>query len=517
MTNETLDTVIVGSGFAGIGMACQLKQAGREFAMFERAADVAGVWRDNTYPNASSDIPAKLYSFSFFPKADWSEVHPPQKEIEAYLKDAVRHFGFQSNIKFNANVTNLKFIKQLGKWRLLLESGDEYFARHVILAVGMLNMPSKVNIKGIDSFSGESIHPIKWPQGFDATGKNVAVIGTGSSALQIIPGIAEKVKEMHVYQRSAPWVFARSNRNYHRKEQQLYARFPWMQKISRHFTHALYELRGLLLMPNFNWLNKVGSCFVLNLIRIRVSDSALFKKIRPTERLGCKRVATSSQYFPALKRENVELVTEQIREIVAEGVITEDGKLRKADTLITATGYDITAMYKFMNITGIDKSLMEEWSEQKAPYAYLGITVRGFPNLYFMNGPNVASAHTSVIYMMEGQMDYIMSILALSAKLGDQKCLNLKQSVSEKYINWIKDRVKRSIWSGDCNSWYTRGGFDEVSALWPATTYQYRRLTKSAKLTDYDVLETPAEPTKRSEPADNLALSSISIGKRSIL
>lgn len=489
MANKILDIVVIGSGFAGIGMACHLKQAGYDFYLFEKSNDIAGVWRDNIYPNACSDIPAKLYSYSFFPKFDWSSSFPPQTEIKEYIESAVKHYDFADRIKFNANVVGLTYITEDNLWHISLENGEDYFSKHVIVAAGMLNRPSVPDIKGIDTFKGKIIHPVNWPKDYEPEGENVAVIGTGSSALQIIPGIADQVKKLSVYQRSAPWIFNKKNRSTPQFEKKLFTKSPALYQTIRKVLHAKYETSIFLMFKGYNHINRFAAWLTLKWMKSQIKDTSLLKKITPTDRLGCKRVGVSGDYLSTLNRSNVNLITEKIKEIVPQGIVTEDGNLQEFDTIITATGYNITEMYKLMNISGIENNLIEEWAKLKAPYAYLGITIRNFPNLYLMNGPNVALAHSSVTYMMEGQMQYILSMLELNKEISENNFLNLKKIKYEKYVQWVKDRVNESVWATGCDSWYLRGGFENISAVWPASTYYYRKLTKRAEASDYEVLE----------------------------
>jgi cation diffusion facilitator CzcD-associated flavoprotein CzcO len=462
--------VVVGAGFGGIGMAAALKQAGIEdFLVVDRADDLGGTWRDNTYPGLACDVPSNLYSFASRPSR-WSRRFPPREEILGYLRAIAAERGLGPHIRFGSGVAAAEFDERRAVWNLTLEGGGTLQATAVVSAVGQLNRPRLPDIAGRDDFAGPWWHSARWDHGVDLAGRRVAVVGTGASAIQFVPEVAKAAAHVDVYQRSAPYVLPKSDHPYARAQQVLFERFPAVRKADRLRIFLFGELltSGFVLSPKFlaapmqMWRRQ---------LRTQISDPQLREKCVPDYVMGCKRVLFSNDWYPTLERPNVALVTDPIDRVAADGVVTAGGTHRPADVIIYGTGFKTLDFLAPMEVTGPGgRRLDEAWRE--GAEAYLGIAVSGFPNFFMLYGPNTNLGGNSIIYMLEGQIAYVLgAIQALEAEGLDW--LDVRADVQSSFNQWVDAASRTSVWQSGCRSWYTTASGRNTNN-WPDHTFLYR-------------------------------------------
>ncbi len=466
-----LKVAIIGSGFAGLGAAIRLERAGiSDYLVFEKAAEVGGTWRDNTYPGCACDVPSHLYSFSFAPNPHWSRMYAPQPEILEYLRRTTRQFAVLPKIAFETEVKSATWNELETLWQLETSSGP-FTAQYLISGHGPLVTPKWPDLPGLDCFQGIKFHSARWNHDVSLEGKRVAVIGTGASAIQFVPAIAGQVAQMYVFQRSAPWVVPRPDRAFSDFEQEKFRRRPLTQLASRASIFVTNELNFLgFTNPR---MEKVAMKVARDHLEKQVQDPDLRIELTPNYRMGCKRILVSSEYYPALLKPNVELVTDEIVEVCPEGVVTANGVLREVDVLICGTGYVATPPPIARIFTGVgSRSLAEVWG--KSPTAYLGTTVSGFPNLFLLVGPNTALGHNSIVYMIESQLNYIIGCLEHMQRSG-QNVFNVRLEAQKAYNAEIQAALERSVWvQGGCTSFYL-DSTGTNSTLWPGFAYQFKR------------------------------------------
>ncbi|HEX2903687.1 MAG TPA: NAD(P)/FAD-dependent oxidoreductase [Jatrophihabitans sp.] len=474
---------IVGAGFAGLGAAIKLQEAGEfDFLCVDRGAEVGGTWRDNSYPGAACDVPSQLYSFSFALNPNWSHSFSRQPQIQQYLRDVAERAGVLDRFRFNVVFESAAWDDEAGQWRIETSDGP-ISADLLVAAAGALSDPKLPAIEGIDVFRGRLFHSAQWDHGYDLAGKRVAVIGTGASAIQIVPEIAPQVAQLDVYQRTAPWVMPRRDRAYRPWQQRLMRRVPLLQRLARDLVYFLREatVPMFIALPS---LGKLASRAALANIDRAISDPELRAKVRPHFSLGCKRVLISNDWYPALARDNVELVTDPISRITETGLVTADGTERAVDALIVCTGFMPTELPIAQQVKGRDgRTLSDAWREHGIQ-AYKGATVAGFPNLFFLVGPNTGLGHSSMVYMIESQVAYLVDAVRQLRRFG----LGTVEVLPARQREWNADlqrRMRRTVWNtGGCQSWYLDEHGRNVT-LWPRTTYTFRRLTRSFDLAAY--------------------------------
>ena len=477
--------VIVGAGFGGIGMGIALKRAGfDDFVILEKSEDLGGTWHDNRYPGCACDVPSLLYSYSYELNPEWTRVFAPQQEIWDYLRACASKYGVAEHIRYGVRVERLDWDDAARRWDVeTVRDGEQqgYRARAVVSAAGALHIPSYPDIPGADRFAGTAFHSARWDNSCDLTGKRVAVIGTGASAIQFIPEIAEGAAQVSVFQRTPPWVHARPNIEIPARARKVFRRVPGAARASRDAIYLLMELRGLgftispkLMAP----LKQMGRKHIEH----QITDPELRAKVTPDYTIGCKRILFSSDYYPALQRPNVDLVTDGIREITATGVVTADGVEHPADVIIYATGFKVVESVTSLNVAGRGgRKLTPEGLE-----AYKGVTVAGFPNFFLLLGPNTGLGHTSVIFMIESQVQHIMSCLRILARdHGD--AIEVSAAAERRYNTELQRRLRGSVWNaGGCDSWYLDA--DGVNrTIWPGFTFEYWARTRRARRSAYEV------------------------------
>jgi cation diffusion facilitator CzcD-associated flavoprotein CzcO len=472
---------IVGSGFSGLGMAIRLKQDGiHDFVVLERAEDVGGTWRDNTYPGCACDVPSNLYSFSFAPNPDWSRTFSPQPEIWEYLRRVSREHGVEQHIRYSHEVTAARWDADAELWRIETSGGD-FSAEVLVVGPGPLSDPKLPDIDGIDSFEGTIFHSAHWNHDHDLDGERVGVIGTGASSIQLVPRIQPLLGRLHVFQRTPPWIVPHRDRPTSRLERRLYRALPAAQQLVR---GAVYCARELFVLPLMR--PREGSLperLAHKHLREQVADPQLRARLQPSYRIGCKRILISNEYYPALQQPNVEVVTDSISAITPRGIVTADGAERELDTIILGTGFHVTDMPVAEWIHGADgRKLTDTW--QGSPEAYLGTAVAGFPNLFLLVGPNTGLGHNSIVFMIESQIHYLMECLRFMDR-GGLHLVEVRDEVQRRYNVEIQQRLQGTVWnSGGCASWY----IDENgrnTTIWPGSTWPFRRRLRRFAPGDY--------------------------------
>lgn len=478
---------IVGAGFSGLGMAIQLKRAGFDsLTILEKAGDVGGVWRENTYPGATCDVPSHLYSYSFEPNHSWSRVFSPQPEILNYLQGCVRKYGLTESLRLGAEVTGAEFDRDAGRWRIAISTGETVEADVLVTACGQLSRPAYPQIPGLDSFAGRQFHSARWEHDFDLAGKRVAVIGTGASAIQFVPAIAPEVTKLYVFQRSAPVVIPKKDRPYRRWEKALFRRLPFAQSLHRLWIWLIFEI----FVAAFNRIRRLMSIirrmFERQLAE-QVADPALRSALTPDYEIGCKRILISSEYYAALTRPNVELVTDPVREVTPAGVRTEDGAEREVDAIILGTGFLTNEFLAPIEVRGLaGRDLNEAWRD--GAEAYLGITVAGFPNFFILYGPNTNLGSGSIIYMLESQFRYVVEATRELARNGADY-IDVRDDAQSAFSREVQRRLEGSVWMTGCTSWYVNEAGRNTNN-WPGFMTEYRRRTRKVELSDYRLVRT---------------------------
>jgi cation diffusion facilitator CzcD-associated flavoprotein CzcO len=475
--------VIVGSGFAGLGMAIRLKQAGIEdFVILERADDLGGTWRDNSYPGCACDVPSHLYSFSFAPNPDWSRTFSGQQEIWAYLRRCAERHGITPHIRYGHEVTEAAWDEDARRWEL--ETTQGRWAGEVLVAgMGALSDPSIPDLPGLDSFEGTVFHSATWDHAHDLAGERVAVVGTGASAIQFVPQIQPRVARLHLFQRTAPWVMPRPDRPLTPAERRVYRLLPAAQRAMR---GGIYWARETFLLGfRHKRLAKLPERLARKHLRDQVPDAELRRRLTPDYTIGCKRILISDDYYPALMRPNVEVVTDPIREVRPRSIVAADGTEREVDAIIFGTGFHVTDMAAADRVRGRDGRLLGEvW--QGSPQAYVGTTIAGFPNLFMLVGPNTGLGHNSMVFMIESQLNYVMDCLRVMRE-HDLETVEVRPEVQATYNAEIQADMRGTVWtSGGCASWYLDAN-GRNTTLWPGFTWRFRQRTRRFDPADYIV------------------------------
>ena len=474
--------VIVGSGFAGLGMAIGLKRAGIEdFVVLERADDLGGTWRDNTYPGCACDIPSNLYSFSFAPNPDWTRLFSGQPEILAYLHGCAERYRITPHLRYGHELLEARWDSPTSRWHLETSRGA-ITAQVLIAATGPLSEPARPALPGLDSFAGTVFHSAGWDHGHDLTGRRVAVVGTGASSIQFVPRIAAQVGQLYVFQRTAPWIVPRPDRAVTPTEARLFRVAPGAQAARRAASYAIRELTGFGLRGNPRLLARMSKLAAAHLAG-QVADPVLRARLTPDYTIGCKRILISSDFYPALQRDNVELATSRIARVRPDAVVTDDGTERPVDTVILATGFHVADKPAGRRLRGRDGRLMSAvWAG--SAQAYLGTTVAGFPNLFLLVGPNTGLGHNSIVYMIESQIAYVLAGLRAMARAG-VSVVEVRPEVQDAFNRRMQDDMAGTVWTaGGCASWYLDSG-GRNTTLWPRSTWAFRRATRRFRLADY--------------------------------
>src|SRR4051794_10808325 len=474
-----LSVAIVGSGFSGIGLAVNLRKAGVEdFAVLERGDGVGGTWHHNTYPGCACDVPSNLYSFSFAPNPDWSRTYSRQPEIRAYLERVVDRFGVRPKIRLNTEVLVAAWDEEAQRWRIDTSVGP-FTAKVLISGTGPLVEPKIPDFPGLETFTGPKVHSARWDHSLDLRGKRVASIGTGASAIQYVPKVAPDVEQLYVFQRTAPWIMPHSARPVKPIEKRLYRYFPALQRAVRGGIYAARELmvlgfvkqpRGMKLLERVATRHRAGA----------LKDPELIEQTTPRYTVGCKRILPSNDWYPTLARENVELITDGVAGVRERSIVTTAGRELEVDALLFGTGFHVIDMPVGRIVRGRDgRTLAEVWDG--SPHAHMGATVPGFPNLFILLGPNTGLGHSSMIYMVESQIAYVID--ALKA-IGDAGVVEVRPDVERAYNEEVQRRMRPTVWNTGCTSWYQDAKGNNPT-LWPDWTWRFRRRTAEFNPSEY--------------------------------
>ncbi len=490
---------IIGAGFGGLAMAIRLLQANiHDFIILEKADDVGGTWRENQYPGAACDVQSHMYSLSFAPKTDWSKRYAEAPEIFDYIQDLIKDYNLKKYIKFNQEVITTKYDEQALNWKLDLKDGTQIEAQFIIFASGPLHVAQIPKIKGIEKFKGKVFHSSHWDHDYNLNDKSVASIGTGGSAIQYIPEIAPKVKQLYVLQRTPAWVIPRDERAYNPLDKKLFNRFEWFRKLHRARLYWSNESRVVpIVKPQ---IMKYGQKLAEAFIKFQIKDKELAKKLTPDYVMGCKRILISNKYFPTFNRQNVDLVTDGIQELTENSIITKDGKERQIDCLIYGTGFitDPRIYLKSFACYGTQGlELKEAWKE--GAESYYGVTTKGFPNLFQLLGPNTVLGHNSVIFMIESQVNYILQLIQLVNKTQTQAIV-VRENVQNQFNDAVQKKMQGTVWQSGCVSWYQQDGGKNF-ALWPTYTWKYWLETRKVNPSDYQLLGNQAQNNKSTRAA----------------
>ncbi|OHC27205.1 MAG: 4-hydroxyacetophenone monooxygenase [Pseudomonadales bacterium RIFCSPLOWO2_12_59_9] len=495
---KTVDVLIIGSGFGGLGMAIKLREAGNDnFVILEKAEEVGGTWRENSYPGAACDVQSHMYSFSFAPKSDWSKRYAGWQEIQQYILDTTAKFGIRPFVRFKREVCGMHFDPAKALWTVDTSAGEQFVARHVVLASGPLHVPSIPKLPGQENFKGKLFHSAHWDHDYDLTGKQVVSIGTGGSAIQYAPEIAAKVAKLNILQRTPAWVIPRDERSYADWEKGLFARLPFTRFLHRARLYWSNESRVWpLFAPRLaGVLQKLAELFITT----KVKNPALAKALTPNYLIGCKRILISNKWLPMFNRDNVELISEGIKELREHSVVLRDGRELPADCIILGTGFvtDPRIYMKDFPCTGLPgHDLMQDW--QESAEAYYGTTVTGFPNLYQLVGPNTGLGHNSIIFMIEAQVHYVLQCLKRLQEKGADY-LDVKPQVQREFNQKLQARFVGTAWSSGCSSWYQQAGGKNV-LIWPGATWRFWLQTRRVRDEDYEFVTCASQP----QPAELL-------------
>jgi cation diffusion facilitator CzcD-associated flavoprotein CzcO len=482
----TVDVLIVGAGFSGICMGIKLLEAGmKSFLIIEKSEEIGGTWWENRYPGCACDIPSHLYSFSFAPSTEWSRMYPGQQEIHDYLKRCVKHYGLSPHLCLNTRFQEAVWDEREGVWHATAGDGMRIRARVLVSGMGALHVPHYPELPGLERFSGPAFHSSRWDYAVDLDGKNIAVIGTGASAIQFVPQIAPRVGKLCLFQRTPPWIVPRMDFAISEKWKRRFRRVPLTRWAFRQYIFWRQEFRVLGFLGNESIRKKAEAIAYRHMTR-RIKDPKLRAALTPKYQLGCKRVLVSDDYYPTLNRSNVELVTDGIGEVCAHSIVTRDGIERPVDVLIYGTGFRATEPLIGCRVVGKGGvEIHEAWGKRMT--AYLGVTVSGFPNLFILLGPNTGLGHNSVVLMIEAQVRYAMNCLKLIQRR-NQRVLEVRAEIQRSFVEEIYRRMSRTVWqSGGCKSWYQDQTTGEITTLWPGSVVSYLRRMRAVSPSDYEL------------------------------
>ncbi|MFI9812380.1 flavin-containing monooxygenase [Saccharothrix variisporea] len=482
--HREVKVLVVGTGFSGLGMAIELKRTGeRDFVVLEKASDLGGTWRDNSYPGCACDVPSHMYSYSFELNPKWSRMFARQPEIWDYLKRVADKYGLREHIRFNTKVAGARWDEDAKVWHVSTEQGDTYTAKAVVAGVGALHIPNVPALPGIENFKGKAFHSAEWDHEYDLRGRKVAVVGTGASAIQFVPRIADEVEHLTIFQRTPPWIMPKMDRSIRSWEQRLFRAVPGAQRLYRNFVYWTRESSALGFAVNPK-IMEFAQNIAKRHMRSQVPDPELRAKLKPDYTMGCKRVLISNDYYPALTKPNVDLTTDGIAEVREHSIVDRSGVEHEVDTIIYGTGFHVVDSFDYLDIQGkggVD--LAKKWRE-KGIETYYGITVSGFPNLFFLLGPNTGLGHNSVVFMIESQIRYVRQCLELLDRHRADE-LDVRPDVQARFNRQLQKKLTKGVWTeGGCKSWYLDAqGINRT--VWPGFTWRYWMRTKTVRAEDY--------------------------------
>jgi len=472
MSARTRSIAIVGGGFGGVGAAVLLKREGYEnVTVFEKGERVGGVWQANTYPGAACDVPSHLYEYSFAPNR-WSRRFSPGDEIRAYVEGVARRFGVLDKVRTGTEVKSAHWDPERGRWRLETSAGP-HEADVLATACGQLSVSKVPTLPGLDGFEGSAFHTAEWRHDVDLAGKRVAVIGTGCSAIQVVPAIQPEVAQLDVYQRSPGWTFPKGDHPYSARQRALFRRFPALRRLDRASIFAFNEF-GAMAMTSQRWLLPILRMIGKRQINAAIADPELRRKVTPSDEIGCKRIMLTDDWYPTLTKPNVELVDVGVGEITATGIRDATGVERPADVIVLATGFASHDFVAPMEIAGVGgRTLAEDWGE--TPRAYLGLTVPGFPNMFLLYGPNTNGGTGSVVNTLECGIGHLLAALREMDASGASR-IEIRADAAEVFDRELRAALAETVWHSGCTNWYVDEKGNDPSQ-WPWTWSAYRRRT----------------------------------------
>lgn len=477
---------IIGTGFGGLIAALKLQELGKNsFVMFERAPDVGGTWRDNVYPGCACDVQSNLYSIESQPNPAWSHTFSTQPEIWQYMKNVVANNHLAPHIRLNTTVTAAHFLEEEGVWLLRDQHGRETRVRMLLLATGLLNRPNRPRFAGMEQFRGEIVHSAEWRTDIDLQGKRVAVIGTGASAIQIVPAVAPLVKQLSVFQRTPAWIVPRFDKAVSGFRKNLFRRFPALQRFVRQRIFWMNEISGYTFVHDTR-LRRIPELFAQWHLKRQVQDPDLCRTFTPAYELGCKRILVSDDFYPTFNLPHVRLETSPIQEFTENGLRREGKEEQNFDVIILATGFIAADIDWGIEITGLQgRNLMDEWKKSGAE-AYLGTTVSGFPNLALVLGPNTGGGHNSVLDTMESQMCYVAEYIRLLESQLPSTFLDLRADVQSAYNQRLQTMFHGTVWSSGCKSWY-QNLEGKNTTIYPRLNRHFRKAVSTFKSDEYTI------------------------------
>ncbi len=484
----TPTVVILGAGVSGLCTGIQLLKAGiSSFTILEKSDRVGGTWYENQYPGAACDVPSHFYCYSFEPNPDWSRKFSGQAEIQRYLQRCAEKYQVLPHIRFGTEAASASFDERAGMWRVRTNNGEELTANVLVSGVGQLNRPHVPDLPGLSDFEGVSFHSARWQHAHDLTGKNVAVIGNGASAIQFIPPVAKIAKQLTIFQRSANWVVPRGDYAYSERAKRIFRSYPWLLKLYRWYFYWQLEKNFLA----FGGEGRIARTFEKGArawLESAIPDPKLREALTPDYRVGCKRILIDDDFYPALARPNVAVETSEISRITRDGIETKNGVTHPVDAIILATGFATTTFLAPMQIEGVGGLKLEElWGP--GAEAHLGLCVSGFPNFFMMYGPNTNLGHNSIIFMLECQTNYIVDCLRQMRERG-LAAIDVRRSAMQDFNAKLQRELAGTVWARTDHSWYkTKSG--RITNNWSGSTLRYWWETRRADLNAYAAVSSP--------------------------
>ncbi len=472
---------IMGAGAGGLGLAIRLAKSGqRDFVLFEASDGVGGTWRANTYPGAACDVPSHLYSYSFALKPDWSKTYANQPEILQYFEDCADRFGIRPHLRPHTRITAARWDERARQWRLTDAEGGGYVADVLVSAIGTFTTPFVPEIDGLGSFAGPCFHSARWEHEHDLAGTRVAVIGTGASAAQIVPELAKEAREVHVFQRTPQWILPRSDKPFSEEQKRRFAHNPIA--IRRHRREIYWTFENAIAFRHGDEVAEQLTTLALSHIDHRIQDDELRAKLTPDYPFGCKRTLVCSDFYKALVRDNVELVTEAIERVTPGSIVTHDGRERPVDAIVLATGFKATEYLEGIDVVGIGgRRLHDDWAE--VAHAYMGLTVSGYPNFFMLYGPNTNQGGNSIIVILEAQATYVLSALR-AMRLRRARAVDVRRDVMDAYNEELAQALAGTVWSDGCQS-YFKNANGRIATQLPQTSRWYAKRTRRFRMREY--------------------------------
>ena len=484
MSAARVAVAIIGTGFSGIAVAIGLQKRGiSDFVLLDANKQAGGTWQVNTYPGCACDVPSHLYSFSFAPNPDWTHVFSRQPEIRAYTERVTAEFGLHAHIRVNSEVQEALWREESGDWQLTLATGEVLVARTVVTATGALRTPTTPTVPGAGTFTPPAWHSAQWRDDVDLSDKTVAIVGTGASAIQLVPALASRVRKLIVYQRTPAWVMPRKDRAHTDAERRGFATKPWRRRLHRFRLYWRMEVQAVAFVTAPVVMRAVAFMGRHNIAQ-GIADRALRQTVTPAYLPGCKRILLSDDYYPTLARANVEVIAEAVSALDGDTVCTASGERRQVDALIWATGFDLSNLLAPMTVVGRDGHAMADaWGD--LPHAYFGMAVPRFPNLFMMTGPNTGLGHNSMIFMIEAMAPMVLACVE-RALAGSGHTVEVTVAAEAAFNAGLQQRLAAAIWGSGCRSWYLDGA-GRNPILWPGYTFDFWRRTRRVRWDDFSV------------------------------